>query len=227
MEDKLTKACGSWRISLGAFGGTILIFSALSLSQLNKIEPVAEETADRIEMFVPPPPPPPPAQIETEEKPKQVPMDVDITLDVDKTNMTYRPVDAAFRARIRTDDQMDVNLDNFKKPSVTEGLEDLIYDSADVDEAPSRSYAPSPTFPNKYTKKYKNMRFIVLYAVDEKGRPYNIHVLDTPDIELNKFVVKWIKQWRCRPAKKNGKKVKSWVRHAVRVNFGSGSPFSL
>ncbi len=227
LEETLSKACGSWRISAGAFIGTVLIFSALSLSQLNKVEPTPEETADRIEMFVPPPPPPPPAEVETKDQPKQIPMDVDISFDVDKTNMTYRPVDAAFRASIRTDDQMDVNVNNFRKPSVTEGLEDLIYDSADVDEPPSRSYAPPPNVPGKFKKKYKDLRFIVLYAVDEKGRPYNIHVLDTPDRELNEFVVKWLQTWRCRPAKKNGKKVKSWVRHSIRISLGSASPFSI
>ena len=84
-----------------------------------------------------------------------------------------------------------------------------------------------PTLPPKLKKEVGNSRIIVQLSIDENGRPIHVMVLNSPVEEARPLIIRDLKRWRFRPAKKNGQKVKCWVRFVLVYQKSSSSPFSL
>ena len=106
-------------------------------------------------------------------------------------------------------------------------LESIVFEKSEVDQIPARNYSPMPSLPPKLKKEVGNARIIVQLSIDENGRPIHVMVLNSPVEEARPYIIRDLKRWRFRPAKKNGQKVKCWVRFVLVYQKSSSSPFSL
>lgn len=227
LEDRLKKSNNSIRVFLVALGGTAILFSAMSLSRLGEIVPPEEMMVAKIDLFLPPPPPPPPPEVETNTEVSQVPIQVDVSLNPDPAKLTVSPIDISMDAPSQITDRIEVNLTEFQRPNIEVDLNSIVFEKSEVDQIPSRNYSPMPTLPPKIKKQVGEARIIVQLSIDENGRPMHVMVLNSPVPEARPFIIRDLKRWRFRPAKKNGQKVKCWVRFVLVYQKSNTSPFSL
>ncbi len=228
LETRLSKSTNSIGVAFFAIIGTALLFSAMSLSRLGKIEPPEEIQFAKLDVFLPPPPPPPPPEIVTESVTSRIPIQVDVSLDPKPTALTVKPVEASMDRPTGLRDRIEVNLTEFDRPRIEVNLGKFVYEKSEVDQAPSKSYTPMPTLPPKIKRQMGDARVIVQLSIDQKGKPMHVLVLNSPVAEAVPYIVKSLKRWRFRPAKKNGQKVRCWARFVlIYQKSTSSSPFSL
>ncbi len=227
IEKSLSKSTNSIRAIAVALVGTAILFSGMSLSRLGEIEPVEEDAVAKIEVFLPPPPPPPPPEIVEEVETSQVPIQVDVALQRDPVKLDVSPIDVTLDGPPSITDKIDINLADFQRPTVDVNLDAVVFDKEEVDQLPLRNYSPMPGLPSNIRKKMGEARVIVQLSIDEKGKPLHVMVLNSPVPEARPHIIKDLKRWRFRPAKKNGQKVKCWVRFVLVFQKSNTSPFSL
>ena len=174
----------------------------------------------------PPPPPPPPEKVE-QEVVSQVPIQVDVALQRDPVKLDVSPIEVTLDGPPSITDRIDVNLADFQRPSVEVDLGAIVFEKDEVDQIPSRSYSPMPSLPPRMRKEMGDARVIVQLSIDEKGRPMHVMVLNPPVPEARPHIVKDLKRWRFKPARKNGQKVKCWVRFVLVYEKTNTSPFSI
>jgi len=227
LEASLNHSTNSFKVVLGAIFVTGVLFLGMSLSRLGHIEPPEEEAFAKVELFTPPPPPPPPPEIVQEVEVSQVPIQVDVSLNPDPAKLTVSPIEISMDAPSQITDRIEVNLTEFQRPKIEVNLQSIVFEKSEVDQIPSRSYSPMPTLPPKLKKQVGDARIIVQLSIDEKGKPLHEMVLNSPVPEARPYIIRDLKKWRFRPAKRNGQKVKCWVRFVLVYQKSSSSPFSL
>ncbi len=227
IEKSLSKSTNSIRAIALALVGTAILFSGMSLSRLGEIEPSEEAVAEKVEVFLPPPPPPPPPEKVEQEVVSQVPIQVDVALQRDPVKLDVSPIEVTLDGPPSITDRIDVNLADFQRPSVEVDLGAIVFEKDEVDQIPSRSYSPMPSLPPRMRKEMGDARVIVQLSIDEKGRPMHVMVLNPPVPEARPHIVKDLKRWRFKPARKNGQKVKCWVRFVLVYEKTNTSPFSI
>ncbi len=227
LETALNRSTNSFKVVVGAVVVTGVLFLGMSLSRLGHIEPPDEPVMAKIELFTPPPPPPPPPEIETDVEVSQVPIQVDVSLKPDPTRLTVSPIEMTLDAPSQITDRIEVNLTEFQRPKIEVNLNSIVFEKSEVDQIPARSYSPMPSLPPKLKKEVGDARIIVQLSIDENGRPLHVMVLNSPVEEARPYIIKDLKRWRFRPAKKNGQKVKCWVRFVLVYQKSNTSPFSL
>jgi hypothetical protein len=62
-----------------------------------------------------------------------------------------------------------------------------------------------PAFPSEFVQKYVRRMVIVFAIIDAKGKLQQVVVKDTPNEDLNPFVLAALSKWTFRPAEANGK----------------------
>ena len=228
LEHRLSRSTNSILVAVFAIIGTALLFSAMTLSRLGKVEPPEEPMIAKLDVFLPPPPPPPPPEEVTETQTSQVPIQVDVALEPEPMQLTVKPVEATMDTPRGLSDRIEINLTEFDRPNIAVDLESIVYDKSEVDEPPSRSYTPLPNLPSRMKKKMGDGRVIVQISIDTKGKPMHVLVLSSPVPEAAPHIISTLKRWRFRPAKKNGQKVRCWARFTLVFQSPSNSsPFSL
>lgn len=227
IEKSLSKSTNSIRAIAVALVGTAILFSGMSLSRLGEIEPVEEAAAARLEVFLPPPPPPPPPEEIEQEEVSKVPIQVDVALQREPVKLDVTPIEVTIDGPPSITDRIDVNLTEFQRPSIEVDLGAIVFEKDEVDQIPSRSYSPMPGLPPRIRKEMGDARVIVQLSIDEKGKPMHVMVLNPPIPEARPHIIEDLKRWRFRPAKKNGQKVKCWVRFVLVYEKTNTSPFSL
>lgn len=227
LEASLNHSTNSLKVVAGAILVTGVLFLGMSLSRLGQIEPPEEEAFAKLELFTPPPPPPPPPEIVQQVEVSQVPIQVDVSLKPDPAKLTVSPIEISMDAPSQITDRIEVNLTEFQRPKIEVNLESIVFEKSEVDQIPSRSYSPMPTLPPKLKKQVGDARIIVQLSIDEKGKPLHVMVLNSPVPEARPYIIRDLKKWRFRPAKRNGQKVKCWVRFVLVYQKTSSSPFSL
>lgn len=228
LETRLSRSTNSIGVAFFAIIGTALLFSAMSLSRLGKIEAPKEVAIAKLDVFLPPPPPPPPPEIVTESVSSQVPIQVDVTLDPQRTELTVKPVEASMDTPSQITDRIEVNMTEFNRPRIDVNLGEIVYEKSEVDQVASRSFTPRPKMPSKLDKQLEGARVIVQLLLDKDGKPLHVLVLNSPLEEATPYIISSLKRWRFRPAKKNGQKVRCWVRFVLDFQkSGNSSPFGL
>ena len=227
LETGLNQSTNSIRVVVFAVIVTAVLFLGMSISHLGDIEQTEDVALAKIELFMPPPPPPPKPEIVETVEISQVPIQVDVTLNPDPAKLTVSPIETSIDAPSKITDKIEVNLTDFQRPNIEVNLESIVFEKSEVDQIPARNYSPMPTLPPKLKKEVGNARIIVQLSIDENGRPIHVMVLNSPVEEARPFIIRDLKRWRFRPAKKNGQKVKCWVRFVLVYQKSSSSPFSL
>ncbi|MBT3481655.1 MAG: hypothetical protein HN457_09530 [Opitutales bacterium] len=228
LETRLSKSTNSVGVAFFAIIGTGILFSAMSLSRLGSVEPPADISVAKIDVFLPPPPPPPPPEVVTKAVTSQVPIQVEVSLDPKPTELTVKPVEVSMDTSVQVSDRIEVNLTEFDRPRIEVNLENIVYDKTEVDEIPARSHSPMPNLPSQLRKKVGDSRVIVQVLIDQKGKPLHVWVLNSPVKEATPYIIKDLMRWRFRPGKKDGQKVRTKVRFVlVFQKSKDSSPFSL
>ncbi len=227
LEFDLNKSTNSIRVAAFAIIGTAILFCAMSISRLGEIDPTEEIEISKLDVFLPPPPPPPPPEEVIQEEAMQVPIQVDVTINPEPTKLTVRPVETNFDAPSQIVDRIEVSLTEFQRPTVDVDLDSIVYEKSEVDRIPVRSHTPIPHLPAKIKKKVGAARIIVQLSIDDRGKPLHVMVLNPPVAEARAPIISALKRWRFRPAEKNGRKVKCWVRFTLVYQESNSSPFSL
>ncbi|PYQ49372.1 MAG: hypothetical protein DMF78_18390 [Acidobacteria bacterium] len=99
-------------------------------------------------------------------------------------------------------------------PRVAEG--DLLPQSQ-VDTLPKRTRGEAAPYPREAERLRMLGSVTVEFLVDEKGRPQDLHVVESAGQILDRAVVDNVRDWRYEPARKNGVKVKTRI--AVKQTF--------
>lgn len=227
LETGLNQSTNSIKVVLVAIIVTGVLFLGMSLSRLGEIAPTEDTAIAKIDLFLPPPPPPPPPEVETKVEVSQVPIQVDVSLKPDPAKLTVSPIEMTIDAPSQITDRIEVNLTDFTRPNIEVNLESIVFEKSEVDQIPARNYSPMPTLPPKLKRQVGDARIIVQLSIDENGRPIHVMVLNSPVEEARPYIIKDLKRWRFKPAKKNGQKVKCWVRFVLVYQKSSSSPFSL
>lgn len=226
-DRQLRRSSNSWLVWGGAMGVTVLLFSLIAATSA-----IVERNPDSVQpklQFVYIPPPPLPAEVEapppvssiledslafdpTEDGPlPEIPLDfLSVNLD------PHVSADFGIVGDLRPQLQVD-------KPEMRERL--VVFDRDQVDEKPVWLYGPMPRLPSGLD--YTLTRALVLYSVSDKGKTDNIYVLESTDEKFIEPVMKAIKDWTFRPARKDGKVVNVWVQQYVEYDGSHKSPFSL
>jgi len=225
-ERQLRRSNNSWRTLVGAPGVTLLIFLAIASGTIVVDRPQSPELPELTFAYVPPRPVP--------EKKTTPPLSSSFTesFKFDPTMAAPLPEIPLEFLAIHIDPQVDpelaIEMDlnrpfEVSRPELTP--EFTIFERHQVDEIPVWLYGPMPRIPHEL--RTMDGETLVLYVVTEKGRTENIYVLDASDPRFIPGVKEAIKDWRFRPARKNGKPVSVWVQHVVSYRPSSKSPFSL
>ncbi len=181
----------------------------------------------QIDVYLPPPPPPPPPEPVEEVEVSQVPIQVDVALNPDPVKLTVSPIETTLDAPSSISDRIEVSLSEFNRPSVEVDLSSIVFEKSEVDQLPEKSFTPMPTMPSKIRKEVGDARIIVQLSIDQKGKPLHVMVLNSPVPEARPYIIRDLKKWRFRPAKRDGQKVNCWVRFVLVYEQTSSSPFSL
>lgn len=203
------------RYFLGAVIMTALIFFAIPLSQL--LEDVVRQQLPPEVVDIPsepPPPPPPPAQeIEPEEPPEEPPPKLEMAEtppDLDTDIFSGLDVGTGVGSFI-IDRSIEISVakDAFKEGDIIENDQ--------LDEAAEPIQRITPDYPPSLERIGAKGRVVVQFTVDEKGKVVQPKVKTTTNKKFNQAAITAIKQWKFKPAVKDGRRVKTrWV---VPFNF--------
>lgn len=90
--------------------------------------------------------------------------------------------------------------------------DDLVFEIAELDEAPEPVVRIAPVYPSRLKKEGVEGRVWILFIIDEHGIPGKPRVTESPHPDLSDAALKSIIQWKFKPGKKDGKAVKTRVR---------------
>lgn len=216
---------------LGYIGGAFLIgslFVTMGLALLD-VKYVKQKEPEPLFEFHLPPPPPPPSMEEPPPKKKSVSINFNLPATSEPTAVPIGFLEVGFGLSPKVFTQSDINVDNTINNYQTDGLEEItVYDYRDVSKPPVRTYKPSLNIPGKKignTKRPFSVSYIAL--IDSKGIPVEVYIFDCPYPEVIPDFVAWIKSFRYKPAKKDGREVSCTIRRKVTYRPSTSSPFSL
>ncbi len=102
---------------------------------------------------------------------------------------------------------------------LSDNLRDMVFEIADLDEAPEPIVQIAPIYPSKLKKEGIQGRVWIIFIVDENGLTSKQRVTESPHDELATSALKAIRQWKFKPGKKDGKAVKTRVQIPLAFTF--------
>lgn len=206
METKPT-LLGRITLYFGSVAFTGGLFIALPFTQLisQHREERESQTSSRIVMTPPPSPPEiePPKEEETTDEDIEMNKEMQ-KISLDQIQMALNPGTGSMGG-IST-----MNLASFE---LSDNLaDDLVFEVADLDEAPEPIVRIAPAYPAGLKRKGLQGRVWILFIISENGIPSRARVVESPHPEFSSSALKAIQQWKFKPGKKNGKSVKTRVK---------------
>ena len=198
---------GRFTLYFGSVAFTATLFIAIPFTQLisDQFEERETQMSSRIVMT----PPPSPPDIEPIEEEEAVDEDIEMNKDMqkislDQINMALNP-GAGGMGGAST-----MNLASFELSDSF--ADDLIFEVADLDEAPEPIVRIAPAYPAALKRQGVQGRVWILFIIDENGTPSRPRVVETPHPDFADSALRAIIQWKFKPGKKDGKAVKTRVR---------------
>jgi TonB family protein len=194
---------------------TILIkgglFIILPLSQLSSEPPKPDDDDMKTIIVSPPPKPPdPPKPDDDEEKP-----DDKIYLDTPIEKLSIRDVSDYFKG-LRGDGPGNV-VRNFRNLDFE--VENLIYDTDDLDSHPNPIVQSNPAFPSALKRGGIEGFVEVVFVVTANGKVRNIKISKASHREFAESVRNALRQWNFEPGKLDNKAVATRVRQPFLFTF--------
>ena len=185
---------------------SIVLFVAIPLTQILSDSFVKEQDVQSSRVQIQPPPPPPPEVLEPpeeEEKEEDIEMKrEERQLSLDQINMALNAGDGGMSSNGISVQVFDISLD----------FEDMVFEIADLDQAPIPLVKIVPVYPPKLKRKQVTGTVTVVFIVDEDGNVKRPSIEKTSNSEFNKSVLKAIRQWKFEAGEKDGRKVKTRLR---------------
>ncbi|MDQ8202300.1 hypothetical protein [Pelagicoccus sp. SDUM812003] len=213
------------------FGGILVsaaVFVSMGMTQLKIDYPEPAPIFEVQDVYLPPPPPPPPAKTPPKRTSASINFNVPSTSESGELPLGFLEIDFGLSPKKLTENSLSVaeTIENYE----TESMEELtVFDFADVTEKPKVYYTPPLQIPpHLIGNTDSRVTFTYLCRVDTKGRPHDIHILDTDYPEAVPTLVEWVKRMRFKPAVKDGEKVNCIVRRKTTyISRSNSSPFSI
>lgn len=210
--------------ALGSLAISLLIFLAISSSQNVQIEEEREDpvTIAAIDLL---PPPPPPPQERTRQREVATPTLPDLS-DAQSNAAFTSAREIVFQAP-PPEAFIDFALDaNAFRPDATEWKPDYVFDTHEVDEAPTVVYSPTPELSRKLVESVALESVTLLYIINKDGIVEKPYLLNSTSKEFNQVILNAIRQWRFKPPTKNGEPANVLVKQRIRITPSSkGNPF--
>lgn len=221
----------SWRSHVGSALATCAVFAAIASTNLHIGRLDKEERSDRPVYYIAPPR----ELVETRSSSQKAPntidtFAVDATLDSQMEDLAIQPIDVSISLDVASRFSLDLEMQRTFEAAAPEQVQlDLfkIYERSDVDETPVLRSSRRPDVPQRL--RGETVRVLLFYYVTAEGRTESISVLSSSSTNpmYGELAVNSVKDWRFRPARKNGKAVACWIQQPMVFNESSTSPFSL
>ncbi len=120
----------------------------------------------------------------------------------------------------------DYEIETFKPSSVVVANHHT-YGLSEVDQPPIVLYKKHPNMSLSLIRSTNTKRITLMYIVNVKGRVEDVRLLGgTESLKFDKVIMGALKEWRYRPARKDGKKVRCWVRQSLVAKRTKSNAFS-
>ncbi|MCS7337428.1 MAG: energy transducer TonB [Verrucomicrobiae bacterium] len=201
--------------TLGALGLTLAVFLVLPLTQMVSSgvkRQLVLRKVDSVQLEAPPPetdaPPPPPPEDKTEPPPPVLtdtppPMQLHIDLEIAVGAGGALPGYAMIAA------EHDV------------GAAVEVFNVADVEKQPELISSVPPRYPPELRKARVEGLVTLVFVVDETGRVVDARVESSTRPEFERPALEAIRNWKFRPAQKNGESVRCYVRLPIRFRINT------
>jgi len=221
----------SLRAHLGSLFATIAVFSVIATTgiRVSILEPSQDEAKPVYYLA----PPEDLSELQASKPELAEPIDnssinledsePDVALDINPLEMAF-DLDAFSEFTLN----FDLNQGFQASSPVVEEFEAFtIYDQSEVDQKPVLRVSSIPRLPQRLRGEEADV--VVFYYVTNKGKTERPSVLFSTSENpiFAEAAVEAIKNWRFRPARKNGKSVACWVQQTIKFEEGNTSPFSI
>lgn len=221
----------SFRCHLGSLGLTGLLFTAIASTgiSLGELRPTAQEPKPIY--YIPPPKEISEEQASTPKSARSLDtFSIDVAYEEEPVDIALNKIDVSLDPDVNASLALSLDIDTTfeaARPQTANFENVVIYERSEVDEKPRIAYASEPKVP--YHLRGEQVELVVFYYITAKGRTDKISVLDSSSDrpEYAELAKGAIKNWRFRPARKDGRPVACWVQQTFRFNRGSTSPFSI
>lgn len=210
-------------------GGVIICFGILFgiyIAQRTQVDEMPDLVSDVRSVYLPAPVPPPDSFVE-----QKLPPPSEIQFDpapspspvkIAATQLSEHYVDRPMALP-----SFDYEIESFR-PSTSVQLRDQIYKTSEVDQPPVVLYKKHPHMSLTLIRSTTTKRIRLLYIVNTRGRVEDVKLLGgSENIKFDKVIMNALKEWRFRPAYKDGKKVRCWVQQVLVAKRPGGSAFSV
>lgn len=212
-----------------AFTATLAIgLTLFSKNPVGQDEPPGEPV---VAVAVPEPPPPPPVAASTEGTPlPPAPLVFEAAASSSTVHLPPTPIPLeplVPEARPNYALRFDFTPGQFKPQAApSEPGAGHVFQPSEVDQRIVPLYRKIPEISVSLLKSVRNPRVRVLFVVNIDGSVQDVRVLHGTQPEFDRKVVEAIRQWRFRPAMRQGRKVRCIAELPVWVQAPSSNPFS-
>jgi TonB family protein len=216
------------RLASGATGVGIsgLILFGLSQAQKTKVPPPPPPIEDlrAVVLSVPPPPPP---RVEMLEPPPPMPVQLETAPSASAIKIALAPPSVP-AARPLAKPNFDFSPDAFRPDGETRTWSpDHVFQRSDVDQPPVAVFRKTPDIPFSLLRRIATPRVTLLFIVTTDGKAKDIRLVHSVEPEFDARILDALREWRFRPAIRNGRKVNCMVHQGITVRTADPSPFSV
>jgi protein TonB len=201
---------------------SFLILLGISLAQKTKVEepPLAFEKLRSVALPEPPPPSPDSADRET---PPMRPLELTESPSISPIRLAASPPTVRPIARPSAVPDFTLSLDAFRPRRDEETLKTgHVFRRSEVDQTPIAVYQKMPSLPPGILFGVEDPRITLLFVVTSDGTVDLVKLLRSADEDLDQVMVETIKEWRFRPAIRNGRRVACWVQQPFYITRKQG-----
>lgn len=198
-------------VVVGALALTLVFFLVLPVMQAISAAPESDLIVTSFDVANLPPPPPPPEE-EIEEEPEEEPPPPELNeeaapLDLSQLELALNP--GLSGGLLGGDFAVKLNTVNAAAGDVDE-----LFNVSDLDQPPQVYHQPSPVL-TPALRSRTPAKVIVVFDVDERGQVVRAKVDRSTDAAFDRSAIDAVKQYKFKPAKRNGKVVPFKMRRTI------------
>lgn len=210
-------------------GFTLLILVALARAPESVVErpqPVLQ-VVHSVESLEPPPPPPQQFGRGAPALSEPSPIEMAPSSSPVKLTVPLVPIAQTIPNAPKVLPEFEVGLSFRPRMEASETGQFRVFRRFEVDQVATVLYRKAPRIPREMVEKLSDPRVMLLFIVNLEGRVEGVRLLHSAEPRFDGLIIEAVKQWRFRPAMKDGARVRQWVQLPVRVVLRDGDPFHL
>jgi len=201
---------------------SFLILLGISLAQKTQVEepPVVVEKLRSITL---PEPPPPSPEIANLKAPSMHPFELAESPSTNSIRIAASPPTVRQIARPVAVPDFGFALEAFRPKSDEMVLDTShVFRRSEVDQSPIAVYQKMPSLPPGILFGVEDPRITLMFVVTSDGTVDLVKLLRSADEDLDKVMIETIKEWKFRPAVRNGRMVACWVQQPFYITRKQG-----